>query len=258
MGGRGTRSRLNPAVNPSPLPPQQPVPMQQAAMANATQAAAAAQQSSTDDDDFHIATARDEAALMAINSAYSRVMRAAQMDYINPQTQSNGYGFAQNLNHNLVQNGPNGLTGREKQVYNTMMSNMQQLGMNLILNRATHDGIINKLLGVRDYQKLSDAQLNARLTGQEYTDDKLVSTSFDQSRNPFTNGGPVSGGREVYMNIKAPSWTPFVVGDKREAELVLKPGLTYRITGAHYNGQIAYPQKKGAMKRIVVDVEIIP
>ena len=258
MGGRGSRSRLNPFSQPPNMQPPQQQPQSVQMPAPQPQPPAAQQQPGTDDDDFHIATAQDEAAIMAVNSAYDRTMRAAQMDYINPVQQANGYGFGQNLNHSLVQNGPSGLTGREAQVYNTLMSNMQQLGMNLILNRATHDGLINKLLGVKDYQKLSDAQLNARLTGQEYTDDKLVSTSFDKNRNPFTNGGPVSGGREVYMNIKAPSWTPYVVGDKHEAELILRPGLKYRITGAHYNGQIAYPQKKGAMKRIVIDVEIIP
>lgn len=258
MGGRGSRSRLNPFTGSSAIPPQQPpqVPVQQLQAQQMPQIPV--QQSPVDDDDFHIATAQDEAAIMAVNAAYDREMRQAQRDYIDPTTQANGYGFAQNLNHNLVQNGPNGLTGREAQVYNTMMKNMAPLGANLILNRATHAGLINKLLGVRDYQQLSDAQLNARLTGVEYTDDKLVSTAFDQARNPFTNGGPVSGGREVYMNVRAPSWTPAVVGDKHEAELVLRPGLKYRITGAHYNGQIAYPQKKGAMKRIVVDVEIIP
>ena len=257
MGGRagvyyrrgGKYIRKIPLKNQPPqLPQSQPAALQGPAQ-NPAQ---------VDDDDFHIATAQDEAAIMAVNAAYSRAMRAAQMDYINPTQEANGYSFGQNLNHNLVANGPTGLTGRQAQVYNEFMQNMAPIGMNLILNRATHDGLINKLLGVSDYQKLSDAQLNARLTGVEYTDDKFVSSAFDQARNPFTNGGPVSGGREVYMNIKAPSWTPAVVGDKHEAELVLKPGLKYRITGAHYNGQIAYPQKKGAMKRIVVDVEIIP
>ena len=257
MGGRGSRSRMTSGAGGSlaalqqVLQPQQP-PLQ-APLPNAAQ-----QPQNDDEDDFHIATAQDEAAIMAVNAAYSRTMRQAQMDYINPNQQANGYSFSQNLNHDLIANGPNGLTGREAQVYNTFMQNMAPIGRNLILNRATHAGLINKLLGVSDYQKLSDAQLNSRLTGVEYTDDKFVSTAWDQSRNPFTNGGPVSGGREVYMNIRAPSWTPAVVGDKREAELDLKPGLKYRITGAHYNGQVAYPQKKGAMKRIVVDVEIIP
>lgn len=246
MGGRGSRSRLRPFVQPAAV--QQPQPLQ-TAIPQQQQAAVY---------DYHIATTQDEAAIMAVNAAYDQNMRAAQRNYIDPNSQANGYSFSQNLNHDLVQNGAAGLTGQELQVYNTMMQNMAPIGTNLILNRATHDGIINKILGMKSYQTLSDTQLNAALTGKEYTDDKFVSTAFDQARNPFTNGGPVSGGREVYMNISAPSWTPAVVGDKHEAELVLKPGLKYRITGAHYNGQIAYPQKKGAMKRIVVDVEIIP
>ena len=207
---------------------------------------------------YHVATAQDESNILAVNKKYDPTMRAAQMGYIDPTQQMNGYSFSQNMNHNLIQLGANGLTGREQQVYNTLMKNMSPIGADLILNRATHDGLVNKLLGVRDYQSLSDSQLNARLTGVEYTDDKFVSTAYDQARNPFTNGGPVSGGREVYMNIRAPSWTPAVVGDKHEAELVLKPGLKYRITGAHYNGQMAYPRSSGAKQRIVIDVEIIP
>ena len=137
MGGRGSRSRLNPFVANPAVPPQQPPQVQQ--MQQPLQGPAL-QQNAVDDDDFHIATTQDEAAIMAVNAAYDRTMRQAQRDYIDPNPQANGYGFAQNLNHDLVQNGPTGLTGRELQVYNTIMQNMAPLGANLILNRATHDG----------------------------------------------------------------------------------------------------------------------
>lgn len=234
-------------VQPPALQPPQPQQISAGALGNAQ----------PDDDDYHIANATDEANLMAVNAAYDRTMRAAQRFYIDPVVAANGYNNAQNMNHTLKNQGPQALTGAELQTYNQFMSNMAPIGANLILNRATHDGIINALLGGRNYQTLSDKQLNAALTGAVFMDNGFVSTAWDVARNPFVSGA-VSGGREVYMNIKTPSWVRAVVGDKHEAELVIQPGMKYKITGAHYNGQMAYPQKSGAKKRIVVDVEIIP
>lgn len=252
----GVTSKTNQATQirtPPPLPPQQQqqAPQQVAVPANLQQ----------DEDDFHIANAQDEANILAVNQAYDRAMRAAQTVYRSQQQDAAGYTPSQNMNHVLALQGPQALDPQQAQVYSTLMQNMKPLGSNLILNRATHSGIIDKILrqaGVSGgYQTLSDSRLNSMLTGVEYNDDKFVSTAWDVNRNPFISGAP-SGGREVYMNIKAPSWTPYIVGDKYEAECVLKPGLRYRITGAHYDNTIAYPRNGGAKKRIIVDCEIIP
>lgn len=206
---------------------------------------------------FHLANAHEVAAFHAVDAAYDSVMKSAQQYYISAVPLANGYSFSQNLNHSLHNNGPDGLTAQQSKVYKAMMQNMSEIGSNLILNRADHSGTIDKILGM-SYESLSDAQLNAKLTGAVFKEDRFLSTAYDKAKNPFSNGGPVSGGREVYLNIRAPSWTPAVIGALNQAELVLKPGLKYRITGAHYNGEYAYPNHGGIKKRIVVDVEIIP
>lgn len=106
MGGRGSRSRLNPYTSSNTVSlPQTATQTQQ--MTVQLQNVAQQQATATTDDDYHIATAQDEAAIMAVNAAYDRAMRAAQMDYISPTQQANGYAFSQNMNHDLVLNGAN-------------------------------------------------------------------------------------------------------------------------------------------------------
>lgn len=132
---------------------------------------------------------------------------------------------------------------------------MHDLGKNTMLFRAAHKDFL-EALGVQNYQNMTPAQLDAAVKGAEYKEKKFVSTAFDRSKNPFISGAQ-SGGREVYLNIKAPGGTKCVLGNAKQAEIILSRGTVFRATGAHFDGTTAYPRLGGALPRVVVDIEIV-
>jgi len=48
-----------------------------------------------------------------------------------------------------------------------------------------------------------------------------------------------------------------VLGNAKQAEIILSRGTVFRATGAHFDGTTAYPRLGGALPRVVVDIEII-
>jgi hypothetical protein len=132
---------------------------------------------------------------------------------------------------------------------------MHDLGQNVVLTRAAHKDFL-EALGVKNYQNMTGAQLDAAVKGAEYTEKKFVSAAVDASKNPFVSG-PVSGGREVYIQIKAPSDTKCVMGNRSQSEVILSSGVKFRATGAHFDGTMARPRVGGMLPRVVVEVEII-
>ena len=191
--------------------------------------------------------------LTDIEDSYDINTILAIQQYIRMDQQSNGYTMSQNMNHKLEDGTP--LNANETYVSNQLSNSMHNLGSDLILTRAAHKDFI-EALGVTNYQNMTDSQLDAAIKGAEYTEKKFVSTAVDISKNPFISGA-VSGGREVYINIKAPSSTKALVGNKAQSEIILDKGVKFRATGAHFDGTMAYPRNGGALPRVVVDVEIV-
>jgi hypothetical protein len=177
----------------------------------------------------------------------------AIQQYIRQDVQSNGYTMSQNMNHKME----NGMTlnANETYVRNRLQAAMHPLGKNMILTRAAHKDFL-EALGVKNYQNMTDAQLNAAVSGAEYTEKKFVSAAVDASKNPFVSG-PVSGGREVYIRIHAPSDTKGVMGNRSQSEVILSDGVKFRATGAHFDGTTARPRVGGLLPRVVVDVQVI-
>lgn len=195
-----------------------------------------------------------DAMAQAQNSQYDINTRLAINQYICEDVQANGYTMSQNLNHALENGIP--LNANENYVYQKLLSAMHDIGKDTVLIRAAHKDFL-EALGVKNYQRMTDAQLNAAITGAEYQEKKFVSAAFDPKKNPFISGAQ-SGGREVYINIKAPSDTKCVLGNAKQSEAILSPGTKFRATGAHFDGTYAYPRLGGQLPRVIVDVEIIP
>lgn len=173
--------------------------------------------------------------------------------YIRQDTQADGFTMSQNMNHKLETDQP--LNANEQYVANKLDAAMHPLGQDLILTRAAHKDFL-EALGVHNYQNMSPAQLNAAIKGAMYAEKKFVSTAIDPSKNPFMSG-PVSGGREVYIHIKAPSSTRVVMGNRDQSEIILGRGVRFRATGAHFDGTFAYPRGGGRLPRVVIEVEIV-
>lgn len=196
---------------------------------------------------------QDEQDVIAAYNGYDINTKLAINQYIRQDQQAGGYTMSQNMNHKLENNMP--LNANEKYVADKLDAAMQPIGKNIMLTRGAHQDFL-QALGVQNYSNMTETQINAAIVGVEYTEKKFVSTAWDAQRNPFMHG-PVAGGREVYMNIKAPASTKAVIGNPNQTELILSRTTKYRVTGAHFDGTTAYPRNGGAMPRIVVDIEII-
>lgn len=163
-----------------------------------------------------------------------------------------GYSHSQNLNYKLDNGLP--LNPTEKFIDDNIQAGMHAIGKDTNLVRYAHDDIL-KAMGVSDYSKMTDAQLQKALVGTTFQTTSYTSTSYDAKKSPFAPNQPLGGGREVVMNINAGKNTKVVFGAKKQAEMVLNKGTNMRVTGIHFDGSYATPRNKGTRPRVVLDVE---
>ena len=144
-----------------------------------------------------------------------------------------------------------------------MHSAAHAMGKNIQLQRGCHDDILRQL-GVNNYSKMSESQLQNALVGTTAQFKAYVSSSYDINKNPFLSsqsGSGVSGGREVKININANASTKGVFGAKKQSEIILDKGTNFRITGVKFakdsrgNQIYATPRGRGAMPQIEIDIE---
>ena len=186
-----------------------------------------------------------------VDGLYTPSVLDAIKQYISKADTGNGYSMAQNLNHKLNNDLP--LNANEKFMVKYMSQAMHNIGQDTILYRGAHSDILERL-GIKDYTKLSGAQLQQALVGAEFSNKGFTSTSYDRSKNPFYTGA-VSGGREVEMVIKAPASSKMVFGAKSQSEIILAQNTKFRITGARYTGRMATP-RTSATAMPVVEIEV--
>lgn len=183
------------------------------------------------------------------------VVNAIKMYISSADANGDGFSYSQNLNYKLDNGLP--LDVNESYIDSFIGQGMHNIGKNTQLFRACHDDVL-KRCGISDYSKLTESQLQSALVGTTFKSKAYMSSSYDRSKSPFYHGNSssgVSGGREVYMNIKAKANTKVVFGAKSQAEMVINKGTNFRITGVHYDGSTATPRGKGARPRVVIDVE---
>ena len=173
--------------------------------------------------------------------------------YVSDATDSSGFSFSQNLNYKLDNNLP--LNANEQFMKDMLQNGVRPIGKDTLLFRAAHDDLL-KQLGVSDYTKLSQAQLQQKLVGTTMQTTSYASWSYDKSKNPFLPGQPNGGGREVYMVTKANASTPMFFGAKSQAEVVTSVGTNMKISNVYFDGTYATPRlKSGKVPRIVIELE---
>lgn len=187
-----------------------------------------------------------------VNDQYDADVTDAIKLYISPKAQANGFSFSQNLNYKLDNGLP--LDATEQFIDDNIQAGMHAIGKDIQLMRFCHDDVL-KGLGVADYTKLTDKQLQAKLVGTTFQNTSYLSTSYNGKNSPFHPSQPSGGGREVVLNIKAGKNTKVVFGDRKQSEIVLNKGTDLKITGIHFDGTTAYPRLGGAKPRVIVDVE---
>lgn len=183
------------------------------------------------------------------------VVNAIKMYISSADANGDGFSYAQNLNYKLDNGMP--LDVNEKYIDDFIGQGMHDIGQNANLFRACHDDIL-QACGIADYSKMTEGQLQSALVGTTFRTKSYMSTSYDRSKSPFYHGNSssgVSGGREVYMNIKAKGDTKIVFGAKSQAEFIINKGTNFKITGIHYDGSYASPRNKGSRPRVILDVE---
>ena len=200
-------------------------------------------------------TDTDASALISANSdAYDDPdFNYARKLYVSDATDSAGFSFSQNLNYKLDNNIK--LDANEQFMKDMLGLGMRPIGKDTMLFRAAHDDIL-KQLGIGDYTKLSQAQLQQQLVGTTMQTTSYTSWSYDKSKNPFLPGQPNGGGREVYMVTKAASNTQMFFGAKSQAEIVTNVGTNLKISNVYFDGTRATPRlRSGSVPRIVIEVE---
>lgn len=200
-------------------------------------------------------TDKDAAQMIATNvDAYDDPdFNYARKLYVSDATDSSGFSFSQNLNYKLDNNIP--LNANEQFMKDMLQNGVRPIGKDTMLFRAAHDDLL-KQLGIKDYTKLSQAQLQQQLVGTTMQTTSYASWSYDKSKNPFLPGQPGGGGREVYMVAKANASTPMFFGAKSQAEVVTSVGTNMRISNVYFDGTYATPRlKSGRVPRIVIELE---
>lgn len=187
------------------------------------------------------------------------VVDAVKLYISDSNPNGDGFSHSQNLNYKLDQiaNGKNvKLNATEKFIDDNIQAGMHDIGKSITLTRYCHDDIL-KALGVSNYSNMSDTQIAKQIVGSTMRTTSYSSYSYDKSKNPFRVGAPAGNGREVTLNLVTKSNTQVVFGAKKQAEFVVNKGTDLRVIGVHYDGTTAYPRSKGAMPRIVIDIEAI-
>lgn len=133
---------------------------------------------------------------------------------------------------------------------------MHPLGKDMILQRGCHEGDLRRLFGIKDYTKMTEAELQEKLVGGTFKNKAVMSTSFNVKANPFLGDGVASGGRELVYNIKAGAKTKAIFGEASQTEVILAKSTKWKVTGVRFTGKTAFPKDKMKhMPQIEIDIE---
>ena len=133
---------------------------------------------------------------------------------------------------------------------------MHPIGQSVNLQRGCHMGDLERNFGIKNYDQMSEQQLQSLLVGATFQNAAVMSTSYDVKGNPFLGSGPASGGREIVYNIKAGAKTPMVWGAMNQNEAVLGKGINWKITGVRFTGKTAFPRTLGkSIPQLELDIE---
>ena len=275
MGGRGSRSHTSGGTIPAgsfilqgggsaqaqapqvqQIAPQQVQPTTQMA-----QQMNAATFSDTDNSPFHdLYNGRQ----YFQSQAFDIDAQMALVSMLDPNPEPGSmYSPSQNLNTAMATG--QRLTAQQQYVHDVLMDNMHNLGYNVNLQRYDHEPFINNLLGQvglknADYSRMSEAQLKKALVGHTYSENRFLSTSY----NDFKNASNASSfkTRAVKIEYRAKAATQALMpGDGpggRLGEILLKPGQQMRVADVHFNGNTA--RQKGTqnynLQQVTVVVEV--
>lgn len=230
----------------------------------------------TDDADYHdLYNGREYYERQQLTDAE----RMAAENYIESETEVGSlYSHSQNLNWLIRQNAANGLplttgmTEKQLETYNGMMSAMHNLGYNVNLTRYDHENFVNDLLaksGLRgaDFTRIPESQLRSMLIGTRFGEERLVSTSYNNFRDAPESTKGVFMNRAVRIEYRAKASTQAMMPGNgkggRIGEVVMAPSggrENYRVVDVKYDNDV-FVRRKGtrrlsSQRQLVVVVEV--
>ena len=156
-------------------------------------------------------------------------------------------------------------------MYNNMMSAMHNLGYNVNLTRYDHSGLVNHLLAQAgykgDFTQMTPTQLSAALVGKPYSEERMVSTSYNNFKNAPQKSKDTFMNRAVRIEYRAKASTQAVMPGNgpggQLGEIVLAPSggkQNYRIVGVKYDNNVRVRQKGtnwlSNQRQLVLTVEV--
>lgn len=285
MGGRGGSSGLTarntPTSRPQPIPVQaqaQPQPQQQQPSQPQPQPPANPQTDSqgfsdTDNQPFH--DLRGGRAYYQ-QQQFDVDARTSLADYLDPNTTPGSlYNASQNMNYAAAHGT---MDAQQQYMYDSIVGAMHNLGQNLNLTRYDHGGALDQMIKdvtgrSIDHNGLSVSQLKQMLVGGTYSDNRILSTSYNDFRNAqnpqtFTT-------REVKITYQAKASTQALMpgigtvplrgsgmsrGDNF-GEMLLGPTMNghnnYKVVDVRYSGNSARAKGGSTSRLNLKQIEIV-
>jgi len=206
------------------------------------------------------------------NQALDIDARTVLPDYLDPRTTPGSlYSAAQNMNYAIAHGQQ--LTGQQQFMYDSIQSAMHNLGQNLTLTRYDHGGALDSILaqsGVTGGRGgLTASQLKQLLVGKTYSDNRILSTSYNDFKHAGANAGTFTS-REIKFSYLAKASTQALMPGNgpggQFGEILLGATGTngghnnYKIVDVKYSGASARVKGgsvgSGGLKQIEIVVEV--
>jgi hypothetical protein len=192
--------------------------------------------------------------------------RVALADYLDPNTLSGSlYNFSQNMNHAVAIGQP--LDAQQQYAWDSITGAMHNIGYNVNLTRYDHGEYLDNVLtgaGITGgHAGMSVAQLKQALVGVEYTDPRILSTSYNNFKNATDPSTFTT--REVKITYKAKASTQALMPGKGSGgdfgEILLKPSggghNSYRIVDVKTTGAKARPKGGSKNSLTLQQIEVV-
>lgn len=196
----------------------------------------------------------------------------AIQDYLYDQPTDGSWSPSQNMNYKMKYGKESEMTPQEVFMRDSMLEGMHNLGyaMNLEhygrISFMDNFGALAQQLGrttsavtSRNYQGMSESELNKAFAGMDFDYSAFMSTSANNFSHARNGGAPFTD-KAVRLNIKAPAHAQALMPGNGPGgalgEIVLAPNQSFRITGVRFTGKQGR-SASSTYKQIEFDVELL-
>ena len=198
-----------------------------------------------------------EAEYMAQQGKFSPFIKNAVDLYVYPhKTNGTLYSPSQQVNNALRKDLP--VPAMYQSMVDGMDAAMHELGYNATLTRYDRVGFLQRLLGGKTHEGMTEKQLRDKLIGVSYKDKALVSTSHNDFKNA-PPGNPFKD-KTVELRIKAKAGTKAMMPGKGPGgdlgEIVLGRNQWFKITDVKMPKGVKGRSGNKWYQKVIIEVEV--